>query len=328
MTDKPEDLDITEVGKDARMPWEINGRQWHCVDRVGRTGNPCRWDGRILSDIIDRIQDHPDLFSETDWNTRTIVEIRAQKKSEGWFFHAITGEEWLLKMKFRTGRNTFKQEELIRKLDLKPLNDMPDLPLYGTEPRVKCRNLPGPWQEIELRVHSFQEIDRPEFWAFLDGVIAGFRRFAQKVQLQSDILQPWKQLGEKWHFSRKGFPLGRKIYWDEKVLPKLVELLQKTTPDAKIIWENKQVVPFIVPQQKEAWAAVQTKKLDAVYLHLAGPKGRFALGQITNLGIDPEVDGQRPDCDMLQLHFRTLDDLARGDLSGFLKEHIAAVREN
>ncbi|MCC6123534.1 MAG: excinuclease ABC subunit UvrA [Pirellulales bacterium] len=326
MSELPQDLDVTEVGKDARMPWEVNGRQWHCVDRVGRTGNPCRWDGRILGEIIDRIQDRPELFGETDWNTRTIVEIRARKKSEGWFFHAITGEEWLLKMKFRTGRNTFKQEELVRKLDLKPLNDMPDLPLYGTEPRVKCRNLSGPWQEIELRVHDFREIDRPEFWTFLDAAIAGFGRFAQKVQFQSDILQPWKQLGEKWHYSRKGFPIGRKIYWDEKVLPKLIELLQKIAPDGKIVWENKQVVPILVPEQKETWAAVQTKKLDAVYLHLAGPKGRFALGQITNLGIDPEVDGQRPDYDLLQLHFRTLEDLKRGDLPGFLEEHLAAVR--
>jgi excinuclease ABC subunit A len=326
MSGQPDDLDITAVGKDARMPWEVNGRQWHCVDRVGRTGNPCRWDGRILSEIIDRIQDHPHLFSETDWNTRTIVEIRGQKKSDGWFFHAITGEEWLLKVKFRTGRNTFKQDELVRKLDLKPLNDMPDLPLYGTEPRVKCRNLHGPWQEIDLRVHSYQEIDRPEFWSFLDGVIAGFGRFAEKVQMQSDILQPWKQLGEKWHYSRKGFPIGRKIYWDEKVLPALVELLKKTAPGARVIWENKQVVPICLPEQKEAWAAVQTKKLDSVYLHLTGPKGRFALGQITGLGIDPEVDGQNADYDVLQLHFRTMDDLKRGDLPGFLREHLAAVR--
>ena len=34
--------------------------------------------------------------AETDWNSRSVVEIRAAKKSDGWFFHAITGEEWLL----------------------------------------------------------------------------------------------------------------------------------------------------------------------------------------------------------------------------------------
>ena len=133
---REDDHDISDVGRDAKMPWQMDGRRWHTIDRVGRTGNPCRWDGRILAEVVDRIEGKSELFGETDWSERTVVEIRAAKKSDGWFFHAITAEEWLLKMKFRTTRNTFRREELIEKLDLKPLNDMPDLPLYGTEPRV------------------------------------------------------------------------------------------------------------------------------------------------------------------------------------------------
>ena len=326
MTDRPGDRDITEVGRDAKMPWEIDGRHWHTVDRVGRTGNPCRWTGRILSETIDRIRQRLDLFSETDWNSRSVVEISGQKKSDGWFFHAITGEEWLLKMKFRTTRNTFRQEDLVKKLDLKPLNDMPELPLYGTEPRVKCKNLRGPWQEIELRVHSYEEIDRVEFWDFVDRAVAGFAQFAKRVEEHSDILQPWKQLGRKWHFSRKGFPLGKNILWNEKVLEKLIDLLTAAAPEAQILWNNKQVVPFQLPEQKEPWAAVQTKKLDAVYLHLVGPKGRFTLGQITDLGLEPWVEGNRPNYDMLHLKFSSIADLSRGDLPGFLKKHHKAVR--
>ena len=326
MTDRPGDRDITEVGRDAKMPWEIDGRHWHTVDRVGRTGNPCRWNGRILSETIDRIQQRSELFSETDWNSRSVVEISGQKKSDGWFFHAITGEEWLLKMKFRTTRNTFRQEDLVKKLDLKPLNDMPELPLYGTEPRVKCKNLRGPWQEIELRVHSYEEIDRVEFWDFVDRAVAGFAQFAKRVEEHSDILQPWKQLGRKWHFSRKGFPLGKNILWNEKVLEKLIDLLTAAAPEAQILWNNKQVVPFQLPEQKEPWAAVQTKKLDAVYLHLVGPKGRFTLGQITDLGLEPWVEGNRPNYDMLHLKFSSIADLSRGDLPGFLKKHLKAVR--
>ena len=66
-------------------------------------------------------------------------------------------------MKFRVARSTFRREELVERLALKPLNDMPELPLYGREPRVRCKNLRGPWQEVELRVHDYDEIDRPEF---------------------------------------------------------------------------------------------------------------------------------------------------------------------
>ncbi len=323
---REDDRDITDVGRDARMPWESDGRRWHTVDRVGRTGNPCRWDGRILSEVIDRIQDESDLFAETDWNQRSVVEIRAAKKSDGWFFHAITGEEWLLKMKFRTARNTFKREELIERLDLKPLNDMPELPLYGTEPRVRCKNLRGPWQEIELRVHGHAEIDRPEFWEFVDRAVAGFGSFTEKVQAKSDILQPWKQLGRAWHFARKGFSLGKKVLWEPEVLEDLMELLAEVAPKGQFLWNNKQVVPVYVDGQQEPWAAVQTKKLDAVALHLMGPKGAFALGQITDLGFNPELDGSKPHRDTIHLKFRNAEDLAHGDLRGFLQRHLTAVQ--
>ena len=57
-----EDHDITEIGREVQMPWQSDGRRWHTVDRVGRTGNPCRWDGRILAEVVDRIQEKSDLL--------------------------------------------------------------------------------------------------------------------------------------------------------------------------------------------------------------------------------------------------------------------------
>ena len=55
-----------------------------------------------------------------------------------------------------------------------------------------------------------------------------------------------------------------------------------------------------------------------------GPKGRFTLGQVTELGFQPEFDGSRPDMDVIRLRFRTPEDLSRGDLRGFLQAHLAA----
>src|SRR4029078_4569117 len=46
------DLNITQVGETAKMPWEADGRKWHTVNRVGRTGEPCEWDGKILERIV------------------------------------------------------------------------------------------------------------------------------------------------------------------------------------------------------------------------------------------------------------------------------------
>ena len=317
------DLAIDEIGREAKMPWEVDGRRWHTRDRVGRAGQPCRWDGRILAEVVDRIQ-QCDLFAETDWGERSVVEIRSAKRSDGWFFHAITAEEWLLKMKFRTRRNTFKKEELIPRLDLKPLNDMPALPLYGTEPRTRLRNQSGPWQEIEVRVHSFDEIDRPEFWDFLDRAIEGFRGVTERVREKPEDLMPWKVLGQRWHLLRRGFLKGGPPKWDVAVLEELIGLLENVAPGCKFGWDNKVAVPVHVPGRKRPWAGLITKKPDAVHLTLIGPKNRFPFGSITGLGHEPSIDAERTDCDYIRLKFRSKEDLARGDLAAFLGEHLAA----
>ncbi len=222
-------------------------------------------------------------------------------------------------------RGAFRREELVPRLDLKPLNDMPDQPLYGTESRTKLQPLRGPFQEVELRVHSYDEIDRPEFWKFLDEAITGFRKFLDRVEQKPENLTPWKVLGEKWHYARRGFALGRQPQWETDVLDRLFALLRKTAPKSQFVWEHKQVVPLYVPDQKEPWAAVQTKKHDAVYLTLISPKNRFALGRILELGHEPELDGDRADVDHVRLKFRTTADLARGDLATFLKEHLTSL---
>ena len=165
------DLDINEVGREVQMPWETNGRRWHTHDRVGRNGEPCHWDGRILERVVDRIQEQGD-FSPTDWNNRTIVEICSKRKTDGWFFHAVTGHSWLLQLKFRVAKKTFRREQLLGELDLKPLNEMPDIPVYGSEPRVKCKQFAGPGRKCKCNCTPGTEIDRPVFWQFIEAAVA------------------------------------------------------------------------------------------------------------------------------------------------------------
>ena len=68
------------------------------------------------------------------------------------------------------------------------LNELADLPIYGNEPRVKVKTLRGPWQEVEIRVHSLEEIDTPEFWSFLEQAVAG--REQGRVRLRHEDLAP------------------------------------------------------------------------------------------------------------------------------------------
>jgi excinuclease ABC subunit A len=308
------------------MPWEADGRKWHTVDRVGRNGEPARWDGRVLEQIVDRIHELGD-FSPTNWNDRSVVEICATKKTDGWLLHAITGEQWLVKLKFRVAKGTFGRDGLINKLGMKPLNEMHELPVYGTDKRVKVKTLRGPWQEVELRVHALEEIDHPPFWQFLEQAVAGFKKITERVQQDPESVMPWTVLGRKWHLVRKGFPPGKKIAWQPEVLEELLEMLQSAVPTAQFLWNNNQNVTVFIKGQREPWARVWTKKLAAVELALCGPKGQFAMGRVADLGQEPEFDATRSDTDIIKLRFVTDDDLHRGDLESLLREHAAAAAE-
>jgi excinuclease ABC subunit A len=317
------DVEIEEVGAETQMPWEADGRRWHTKDRISRTGEACRWDGEILGRIVDRVHELGE-FSETNWNSRSVVEVSAERKSDGWFMHALTGEAWLLKLKFRTAKSTFKREDLVADLALKPLNDMPDLPVYGSRQRVRCKTLRGPWQEIQVDLHSWEEADTPAFWNMLEKAVKGFFHFTERVQANPENVMPWKVMGQKWHFSRKGFPPGKKVDWETDLLEELCELLHETAPAGQFLWNNQQVVHLMVPQQREPWASLYTKRLAGVDLILNGPKGQFALGRIADLAAERELVSDGNGRDQIKFRFTGLDELS-GELGDFLKDHLGTL---
>ncbi len=321
---QPRDMDITDVGREAKMPWEADGRRWHTQDRVGRKGEPCKWDGKVLGQVVDRIQ-QLGSFSDTNWNARSVVEIAAEKKSVGWFFHAITGETWLLKMKFRVAKSTFRRQELIDRFTLKTLNQMEELPIYGNQPRVKCKSLRGPWQEVQINAHGWDEIDTPEFWSFLEEAVAGFQKFTKLTELKPEDHMPWKKLGQRWHFMRKGFPPGKKVLWELAVWEELYEMLRDVAPEGQFLWNNQVLVHLYLPNQREPWATVNTKRLQSLDLTLTGPKGCTTLGRLAQLGRDRQLDATREERDLVRLRFRTIEDLHNGDLTTFLREHRAVA---
>ena len=209
-----------------------------------------------------------------------------------------------------------------------PLNDMHDLPIYGTERRVRCKNLRGPWQEIELQVSAMREIDHPAFWEMVDQAIAGFKKITDKKEQHPEDVMPWKVLGEKWHYASKGFPLGRKREWPASLLEKLHRLLEKTAPGGDFVWTNQQVVHLIVPGQKEPWATLHTKRAQALELSITGPHGQFTLGRIARLGSSRSLSAGS--LDTFKFTFRDLEgfqnsDPEHGDLEAFLREHLARV---
>ena len=108
--------------------------------------------------------------------------------------------------------------------------------------------------------------------------------------------------------------------WEE-----LFEILKDMVPQGQFLWNNQQLVHYMVPQQREPWATIQTKKSHALLLHLTGPKGKFGLGRLLALGSDRDLDDTRTDRDIVRLQFVEEDHLHRGDLQLFLREHLATL---
>ena len=117
---------------------------------------------------------------------------------------------------------------------------------------MKCKNLRGPWQEVQIDAHSWQEIDTPAFWAFVDRAIAGFQKFTERIGTKPEDVMPWKVLGQKWHLSRKGFPPGKKTAWKPEVLEELLEMLSEAVPGGQFLWNNQNVVYLMVARRPQA----------------------------------------------------------------------------
>jgi excinuclease ABC subunit A len=298
-----EGISVTEIGIDTGMPWEKNGMKWHTQDRIDRNGNQVKWDGKILLEIVNRIE-ATGLFAPTNWNHRSVVEIYAQQKSFGCFMHAVTSNEWFLKIRFKTAGGIFRREPLIESLALKPFSEIDDIPIYNTEPRVKLQRQTIQWQEIELCICSYNEIDRPEFYDFLDKAIQGAAQFTKPIEKKPEDFLPWKVLGEKWHFLQRGLIGGDKVLWDMPLLAEIFNILREVAPDAEFVWTHKIHVEIFCKKQKNnptentinpqkiLWAVVWTKYVDAIYLELYVEKNSFVPNKIKNISNKLDNDSQ------------------------------------
>ena len=58
-TKREGDIDLKQVGRDSKMPWQTDGRRWHTVDHVAHNGKPPRWEAAALEKVVDWIEARP-----------------------------------------------------------------------------------------------------------------------------------------------------------------------------------------------------------------------------------------------------------------------------
>jgi excinuclease ABC subunit A len=318
------DVELDEVGKDAAMPWETDGRRWHTHERVSHAGRPVRWEGAILDWLDETVHEIGD-FAETNWSERTVVEIAAAKKGQGWFLHAMTAEEWLCRLVFRVGKNAFKEQELIQRLGIRPLNETPGLEVYGNEHRVWLTPHKGPWTSVTVQVHRLSEIDTPAFRQFLKDAARSFKDTVAKMQQKPEDFLPWKVLGERWHKSDKGFPAGKKVRWERGLLTRMVDLMREIEPGLEVKWDDRDAITLRLPGVGRGWTSWRTKKPEALDCRFVIAKGKLNLARVEGIG-HAEIGG-RNGYDVLQLLLTDLTAEQAAKLREVLSEQATAFRE-
>jgi excinuclease ABC subunit A len=168
---------LEELDGAVKPPWEIDGQRWHTRDRVGRNGQPARWDGGLLERIVDRIH-ALGTFAPTDWSQRTSVRISGAEGGAAVFFQAMTGHEWIVTLRFFVNRNTFKPEPLKNQLRLVPFHESPT-PVLSDSKRLIVAPGKGGTQEIAITCHSAADLETPAFDAFLARAVAAYQRLGK-----------------------------------------------------------------------------------------------------------------------------------------------------
>ncbi|MEZ6068114.1 MAG: hypothetical protein R3B90_20915 [Planctomycetaceae bacterium] len=303
------DVEISKVGKEAALPWKVDGRKWHAQDRPARNGKPCQWEGAALEFVVDLIEEY-DGLQEANWGDPSTVEITAVKKTgTGWFFHALTGDEWFVRFYFRVPKGTFDEEQLAESLDLTPVDELDDIPVYGRGERVKFNNTKGPFQEVMIDVHSLDDINTDAFREFIEEAIAHYVEKAEEQHASPiDQVMPWKVLGKKWHLARKGFPSNKRIDWSATVLEQLLDVVEPTLQGLTVDWTSKTLISW-KNSQGVTVAEIQTKRREGLFLTLVTEPGKVALGQIAQLGSDRDISPHRSGKEAVKVQFNATDDV-------------------
>ncbi len=295
------DVTADQLGKSARLPWEVDGQKWHTQECLSHDGKRCRWGGDALQFVIDLLAKEKRL-TPVNWSHRSTVEVKADG-GLGWLLHARTGHEWMLSFCFRVRKHTFEKKSLNAALGLTPIDDVEEIQYYSQSPRVNVRNMKTPWQEVTIKVWKKEEIDNSSFKSFLQQVVAAHLGQATKEKANPDDLMPWKQLGRKWHLMKKGLP--KKPGWDFRTIEKLLPVVEKVFKScdvdhgvrSKINWKHK--------DSGDPAVELHTKRKDGVDLVVYVPQDSVTVGAIAGFGTEQEVKSHRDGRDRVRIRFES-----------------------
>ncbi len=311
------------VANEVKMPWDTDGRSWHTVDHLDGQGRPVEWDPGVLTWLVEAIESLG-KFAPTDWNHRTRVEITAAK-NQPWFCHALTGFKDLLEVALRVPQKTFDEKDIIRRLAIKPLNDRHDLPIYGSQARVRLRDLTGiagGWSDIHLSLRDSKDVNKSEFRRFLKQAATAYHRHVEHCESTPEVSEPWKVNGREWHLSQKSMSRRQVAKWKPPLLLALLGRFKSLESALEFDWNSKTAVALKSPRGLAPVGKIVTNMGRGLRVELFVPRGAVTPAMIDRLGEDVEIkrSGER---DAVVFWLRSADRLGTDQLRALWR-----VREN
>ena len=179
-----------------------------------------------------------------------------------------------------------------------------------------------------MLVHKQDEIDTPAFRSFLKLAAESFHKNLGRMNTSTEDVMPWKVNGEKWHLGEKGFPPGRKMYWDRSILPTFLAIAREAVSGLETQWDARDAITLRVSGVSKGWGRIRTKDNSALDCRFLGKPGQLNLSRLDGIGKDSSLAADRADGgEVMRLLFHRHEEMPRAKLKELLAEHARGFRE-
>ena len=159
-------------GEEVGAPWKRDGERWHLDGERLRQGRKPVWKGETVRWLIDEIGKLGKV--SVVWTNQHMVSVFPDG---GHRFLAIRTNEWRwFHMLFRVPKGSFDGDALRTQIGLRPFNEIDDVPVYGSFPRIRMNGRGKGWTKVAMLGLKREELDTEGFRAFLR---EAFTRFTE-----------------------------------------------------------------------------------------------------------------------------------------------------
>ena len=210
---------------------------------------------------------------------------------------------------------------------MKPLNDMHELPVYGTDAaRESAKRCAARGRKSNCRCIRWRKSTTRISGSFLEQAVAGFKKFTERVQQDPESIMPWKVLGRKWHLLRKGFPPGKRIALGSRSAGRTARNVVGRGAESANAVESQPGNQLDFARAARAVGARfgRSGRRKSSY-RWPGRKGSLRWEAWRLLASIRNFDASRADVDVIKLRFIAEDHLHQNNFAEFLREHAAAI---